>query len=253
MVHLKALPGAPAFDGAFERVLEAALDDARALEAGGVDAILLENFGDTPFYPDSLPPETVAAMARVLGALAEQVTVPLGVNCLRNDARSAVGLCATGEASFFRVNVHTGATVTDQGLLEGRAFETLRERDRLAPGAALLADVQVKHGRPLAERTLLEEAKDTWFRGRADALVVSGVATGAPPSQLDLETLTRDVPEALVYVGSGLSLENASDLLSLAHGAIVGTALKVDGDVSAPVDVERVRKLAEAFADQRPS
>ncbi|MEX1025575.1 MAG: BtpA/SgcQ family protein [Planctomycetota bacterium] len=246
MVHLLPLPGAPRYGGDFEAVLRAARRDAEALAAGGVDAVLIENWGDAPFRP-TVWPETIAAMARVVGELARVAPLPLGVNCLRNDARAALGLLATGEASFLRVNVHVGAAVTDQGLVEGRAWETLRERARLAPGAKLFADLEVKHARPLAWRPLVEEALDTARRGLADALVFSGAATGAPPALEDLAEVRSALPATPLFVGSGFDATNGAGLLAHASGAIVGTALKHDGDVDAPVDVARVRALRLLF------
>jgi len=146
VVHLAPLAGAPRYRGALAPVLAAALRDARALVRGGCDALILENFGDVPFHPGSVPPETVACLARALEALrAAHPRIPLGVNVLRNDARAALGLAAAFELEFLRVNVHAGAAASDQGLLEGRAFETLRERARLCPRTAIWADVHVKH------------------------------------------------------------------------------------------------------------
>ena len=44
MVHLLPLPGAPLYGGDLKPVLERALQDARTLEKGGVDALIIENF-----------------------------------------------------------------------------------------------------------------------------------------------------------------------------------------------------------------
>src|SRR5436190_1191233 len=86
VVHLLPLPGAPLYGGSMQRVLERASADARALVRGGCDALIAENFGDTPFHPQHVPPETVAALARALVALrAAHPRLPLGVNVLRND------------------------------------------------------------------------------------------------------------------------------------------------------------------------
>ncbi len=248
VVHLGPLPGAPRFAGSLDAVLERACADARALVEGGVDCLIVENFGDAPFHAEHVPAETIAGLARALTEVAPLCGErPLGVNVLRNDARAALGLCASTPASFLRVNVHTGAMVTDQGVVEGRAAETLRERSRLAPEAVLLADVHVKHATPLGSESLEEAADEAFGRGGADALILSGLRTGGA---VDLEHLVRvreRLPEAPLWIGSGLTADNAAALLPRVDGAIVGTALKEGGQVLAPVDPARVARLRAAF------
>ena len=79
--------------------------------------------------------------------------IAIGINVLRNDARAALAIAAVVGAACIRVNVHTGARVTDQGLVEGRAAETLRLRRALgAESVAIWADVNVKHSAPLGPR-----------------------------------------------------------------------------------------------------
>ncbi len=114
MIHLPALPGAPAFNGDRTAIRERALTDARRLEAGGVDAVILENFGDAPFYPESVPAHVVAEMTTVAAAVADTVDVPLGLNVLRNDAAAALSVAAAVGADCIRVNVHVGTAATDQ-------------------------------------------------------------------------------------------------------------------------------------------
>jgi membrane complex biogenesis BtpA family protein len=249
VVHLLPTPGAPAAAGDMRRLLERARQDARALASGGCAALIVENYGDTPFYKQHVPAETIAALALALAAVqAEAGGLPVGVNVLRNDARAALGLCATAGAAFLRVNVHCGAMLTDQGLVEGRAAETLRERARLCPRAALLADVHVKHAAVLGAETLEDAAADAWERGHADALIVSGRGTGRAPEAERVARVRRAVPRARVLVGSGLDAESAARLLEHADGAIVGTALKRGGRSAAPVDARRVERIARLFA-----
>jgi uncharacterized protein len=244
VVHLAATPGAPRFEGSVASILERAVVDARALVEGGVDALIVENFGDTPFHRERVPPETIAALALALRAVIDVSRgLPVGINVLRNDARSALGLCAATGASFVRVNVHTGAAVTDQGIVEGRADETLRERARLCPGAAILADVHVKHATPLSRETIGEAASDTLARGLADALIVSGAATGKAPAAESIRAVRAVAGRAVVLLGSGVDERNAAELLVHADGAIVGTALKREGRVSELVDRERVARM----------
>lgn len=248
VVHLGALPGAPRFEGDLEAVLEAAAADARALVAGGADALVVENFGDAPFYKEAVPPETVAALTLGVRVVREAAPmVPVGVNVLRNDAASALGIAAVTGAAFVRINVHVGAMVTDQGVIEGRAAETLRLRERLCPGLPLLCDVHVKHAVPLGGGDLGVAARDTWHRGLASALIVSGTGTGAGVATADLEAVRAAVPEAPVWIGSGLDLASLSTLAPLCDGAFVGTALKQEGRVEAPVDEARVRALRDAW------
>lgn len=249
MVHLLPLPGAPRWRGSMDAVLERAVADAAALEQGGVDAVLVENFLDAPFFPSDVPPETVAAMAVAVREVARAVHLPVGVNVLRNDAAAALAVAAATGARFIRVNVHTGVMLADQGTLEGRAHETLRLRERLASHQrpiAILADVLVKHAVPPAGVDLAQTARDTWQRGLADALIVSGAGTGEPTERARVHAVKTAVPDAPVLIGSGLTPENAPALMAEADGAIVGSVLARGGVAGAGVELERVRRLVEA-------
>lgn len=249
MVHLPALPGSPDFSGDRDTTRERAVADAEALEAGGMDAVLVENFGDIPFHPGEVPRHIVASMTALVGAVRRAVDVPVGVNVLRSDGPGAMAVAAATGASFVRVNVHTGARLTDQGVVEGRAHETLRLRDRLdADDVRVLADIDVKHSAPLAERSLAEVARETVERGGADGLIVSGPATGKSVNRGRLErvaTVAEEIGVPLV-VGSGVTPGTVADLLAVADACIVGTALKRDGETTAAVDRDRVSELVAA-------
>jgi membrane complex biogenesis BtpA family protein len=255
VVHLLPTPGAPRSDGSLARVISRACEDAQALAGNGCDAILVENFGDAPFFPGAVPPETVAAITLCASAVIGVARgLPVGVNVLRNDARAALGICAATGASFLRVNVHAGAAASDQGLLEGRAHETLRERARLAPQVAILADAHVKHATPLGSESLAQAVRELCARALADAVIVSGTATGVAPSAADLREAREAAGTTPVLVGSGLTAENAAELLRFADGAIVGTALERDGRTGEPVEaarVARIRKALDALRDRR--
>src|SRR5436305_239675 len=245
MVHLRALPGAPLF-ASLDAAIEAALFDVRALAAGGVDGFVVENFGDRPFFKNRVPAETVAAMTRVVAELARAVPLPFGVNVLRNDARAALAVAAATGAAFIRVNVHAGAFVADQGILEGEAAETMRLRAALCPHVLVFADHMVKHATPLGVVDEVQSARDLRLRALADAIVVSGAETGAPADPARLRRLREALPDVPLVVGSGLTAENAARFAD-ADAAIAGTSVKRDGAVDAPVDRERVARLVAAF------
>jgi hypothetical protein len=218
--------------------------DARAYERGGADAVVIENFHDVPFTRGPVPPETVAAMAVAGRAVREAVRLPLGFNVLRNDAHAGLALCAACGGSFIRVNVLSAAMVTDQGVIEGRAFEVLRLRRALCPQAQIFADVHVKHGLPLAPIPIEIAARDTLERGLADALIVSGTGTGVATDLKDVERIRSACPRARIFIGSGIAADTVSAYLPWADGVIVGTSLKKNGRVDQPVDEKRVARLA---------
>ena len=248
VVHLKPLPGSPGWAGDMAAVIDAAIADAEAYEQGGADAVIVENFGDTPFRKDAVPPETIAAMARAGAAVRAAMKIPLGFNVLRNDARAALALCSACDGAFLRINVHTGAMLTDQGLVEGRAYETLRERLRLCPNAKILADVHVKHATPLGSETLEDAARDTLERGLADALIVSGSGTGKATDPRLARRLKRACPNAKILIGSGVDTKNVEKLLPFANGVIVGSSLKRGGKPENPIEVKRVKALKKKLA-----
>lgn len=246
VVHLLPLPGSPRWQGNLERLIEFAVNDADSYQRGGADAICVENFGDVPFTKSSVAPETIAAMTAAGRAVRAKVKLPIGFNVLRNDARAALALCAACGGSFIRVNVHTGAMLTDQGLIEGDAYETLRYRERVCPGVEIFADVHVKHGVTLGNWPLEMAARDTLERGLADALIVSGTGTGEATKLADLETVRRACPAAKILLGSGVTAENVRNY-SQADGFIVGSSLKSEGKLANPVDPQRVAKLVKAI------
>lgn len=247
MVHLPALPGAPGHARGMVRLLERARRDAEALAGAGVDGIMVENFGDTPFHPGPVPPESVAGLALALVRVREAVgDLPVGVNVLRNDARAALGIAAVTGAAFIRVNVHVGTMWTDQGPMVGQAHDTLRVRGSLAPSAAILADVHVKHASPPPGETLEEAARNTWHRGLADALVVSGAGTGAPTDPKRVARVAAAVPAAPVWVGSGTSPETLEALWPHTAGFIVGSWMQEEGTPGRAVDPDRARRFMAA-------
>ena len=251
MLHAMALPGAPVYGGDLARVRKALLDDAEALVTGGVDGLMLENFGDSPFYPDRVPAMTVAALTALATEVRRCFPVPLGINVLRNDGRSALAIAVACGAAFIRVNILCGARVADQGLLQGIAHDLLRDRVYLqAQGIPIWADVDVKHSAALAARSLRDEVRDLIERGMADAVIVSGTATGSP---IDLETLrtVRDAASGTpVLIGSGVMTESLGQLIPYADGLIVGSSLKREGLAKNPVDIDRVRSLVAAVHRQ---
>lgn len=250
VIHLPPLPGSPRWGCDLSRVLEQAEREAAVLAEGGANGIIVENFGDAPFRIGRVEPETVAAMTRAVDLVCRTTPLPVGVNMLRSDALSALAVALAAGARFIRVNVHYGTMAADEGLVTGEAFETLRRRRLMsAEHIAIFADVLVKHAVPLGEPDLGLTARETAYRGLADALIVTGPVTGQPAVADDVATVRGAVPDRPLFVGSGVDSGNAARFLAHANGAIVGTSLKKDGLITNPIDSERVRATAEAFRE----
>ena len=250
MVHLRSLPSAGGGASEFERVLEAALRDAEALAKGGMDGVLVENFGDAPFCrgdeADPVAPDIAAGLAVIAREVRLQTSLPVGINCLRNDGFAALGAAAVAGARWVRVNVLAGAYVADQGVLRGEAARLRDYGLRLACEVEILADLMVKHAVPLAPMDPVVAARDLAERSGAAGLVLTGNRTGEAVNRKFLSEIKTAVGDFPVWIGSGLTCDNAVELWPLCDGAIAGTFVKAGGRLDQPVEVRRVEELRRA-------
>jgi hypothetical protein len=246
VVHLLPLPTSPRWGGSLKAVIDRAEQEVTALASGGVDGIIVENFFDAPFTKNQVDPAVVSAMTLIIQRLMNLVTLPMGINVLRNDAQSALAIATCVRAQFIRVNVLTGVMATDQGLIEGQAHHLLRYRRELGSEVKILADVLVKHARPLGSPNLTTAVQETIQRGLADGVILSGWATGSPPTLEDLELASAAANGTPVFIGSGANWENISTLMQAADGVIVSSSLKRRGRIEQPIDPIRVSQFVEA-------
>ena len=245
-IHLLSLPGSPEYSGEMKNILKQALIETEIFKSHKVDGLIIENFRDMPFYPDQVPVETVAAMTVVTNEIKKVFKGPIGVNVLRNDAKAAMAISSACKVQFIRVNVHIGTAVTDQGIIEGRAYETLRLRKSLNSDVLIFADVAVKHASPLGNRSIMDETKDLTERGLADAIIVTGSHTGgeASPKEINIIKQNTALP---VIIGSGITPDNLNKYFSLVDGFIVGSFFKSDGIAKNLVEKSRVKRFMEQF------
>jgi membrane complex biogenesis BtpA family protein len=254
VIHLPPLPGAPAVHGAhpadsLQSAGFQAVKEAKILSDAGFDGIILENFGDVPFYKNQVPPETIASMAIIAAAVRETTRCALGINVLRNDARAALAIAAVTGCDFIRVNVLSGVAATDQGMVEGDAAYLLRERDRLHAPVGILADVHVKHAVTFSSTHIDLAVEEVGSRAMVDGVIVSGRTTGR---LIEFEAL-RSASQAAralkipILLGSGASLDKLAEIKPWVDGMIVGSALRQGGAAGAPLDAKRVREFAKEF------
>jgi membrane complex biogenesis BtpA family protein len=250
VLHLLALPGAPLYDGAMQKVYDQALSELEIFKRNSIDSVIVENFRDVPYYPGRVPAETIAALAAVSREIVRAAGVPVGINVLRSDGEAAVAIAAASGAHYVRVNVHMGAVVSEQGIIEGMSQLSVRLRSALKSSALIFADVGVKHAAALANRGLASETRDLAERGLADAIIVSGDRTGAETSVGDVDVV-RAATTLPLLIGSGATPENVNKVLPKVNGVIVGTYFKKDGVGGNFVDEARVQAFARKLADIR--
>lgn len=249
VVHLLPLPSSANFSGNFHQVVAKSEQEATAIASAGLNGIIIENYFDVPFLKDRVDPAVVASMSLITKRIMHLTDKTIGINVLRNDAQSALAIAYCTGAKFIRVNILTGAFITDSGIIEAAAPNLLPYRELLkANNIKIFADVMVKHAYPMGPIYAIEDvAKETIYRGLADALIVSGVATGSSADIKDIERVKSALPDVPLLIGSGLNNQNAKDFLSIADGAIVATSIKRNEGLNSYIDITKAEKLLETI------
>ncbi len=239
VLHLKPLPGSP-HHISFDEVIDHAIRNARKLEEGGVDAILVENYGDRPYFQKA-GVETVACMTSVMKDVRNEISLPVGVNVLRNDPVAASAIAKAVRAEFIRVNQPVFPSASPEGFLEPSSAFLARYIRQIDLKVRIFADIMVKHAVHFAG---IDDYLDSLERAFADCIVVTGKATGKPPDSEELKKV-KEKATLPVFVGSGVNAENIDIFGKYADGFIVGTYFK-DGE---EVNAEKVRKLCSLLSE----
>ncbi len=241
VVHLQPLPGSPGYKGDLNDIIDKALRDARSLEEGGVNGIIVENYMDIPFKIRITEPETIAAMTVIVREIVKNTSIPVGVSFLRNSGVEALAIAYATGAKFIRVNVYCFPVISAEGTIEPIAREVQELKHKLKTNIEVYADVAVKHAYLHYNASIDELAIETVNRCKADAIIITGKATGQPPEPSDV-ALAKKCNKPVI-IGSGITVNNIKLYWNLADGFIIGTYFKQKGITINPIDPERVKKL----------
>lgn len=251
MCHMQAMPGDPGYDydGGMEKVYDMARADLKALQEGGVDGVMFSNEFSLP-YLTKVKPETVAAMACVIGELKSEIKIPHGVNCLW-DPIASIDLAVAVGGKFIR-EIITGVYASDFGLWNTNVGETVRHKMELgAKDLKMLYNIVPEAASYLGSRTIEDIARSTEFNNKPDALCVSGLTAG---SETDTQILTRvkkSVKHTPIFCNTGCNVNNIKRQLAAADGAVCATTFKYDGIFENAVDVTRVKAFMDEVKDFR--
>jgi membrane complex biogenesis BtpA family protein len=230
MIHLPPLPGYVDSPG-IEHAVRQAIADLHTLQSCDVDGVLVENEYDRP-HRVTANAESTAAMTRITHEVVrESGDTAVGCEILLNDAKASLAVAAMTGGSFIRVDYFVDRmTRPEYGEFAIDPDELLRYRSSIgADRVLILADIQVKYAEMIEPRPIRASAELAREKG-ADAVIVTGNATGSPPSIQDLQQAAVGLP---VLIGSGLDAKNAKTLLAECDGAIVGTSIMSNGRVDA--------------------
>lgn len=251
LVHMQPLPGDPYYDpeGGMEKVIRMAREDVIALQNGGVDGLLFTNEFSTP-YLNKVNPETVAAMAYVMGALREDVKLPYGNDCI-SDEMASIALASATNAVFTRGVFH-GTWSTNSGLISAGAGEAQRLKQSLhIPDFKLVYYLMPESSADAGGRDAITLMKSTYFLDEPDAIAVAGVVAGQKPKVEDIRHCREKYPDAAIFAATGVTIDNVENYMDYIDGIFVGTSFKKDGKFRNQIDQERVAAFMKKVREVR--
>ena len=246
MVHCLPLPGTPGFDGDYQKIIDHAVADAVTLEKAGVDAVIVENMGDTPFTAFLSTAQAVALSAVAYG-VRQSVKLPIGIDAAFNDCKASLAIAGIAGADFIRVPVFVDTVVFTDGIIKPAARECIAYRKELGlEHVKILADVQVKHAHMLLPYISIEQSAKEAADNGADGIIVTGSAIGEE-TPLDMIGRVKKVVGIPVLAGSGVKASNIKAQMEIADGAVIGSSLKEGGVLTNPISYELVKQVMDGL------
>ncbi len=250
MVHVRPLPGSALYNPSvlgMKEIIAIARKEAQILQDAGVDGVQVENIWDYPYVKTGhIAMENLASLAVVVNEVSSTLSIPVGVNVHMNGGVEALACAVAGQARWIRVFEWCNAYISQVGFVDSVGAQVAIMRNHLqANDIVTLCDVNVKHGSHflIHDRSIEEQAKDIQQQG-GDVLVVTGFETGIAPTPEKVELIQKAV-SLPVILGSGVTTENAGELLRVADGAIVGSYFKRDNNWKNEVVYDRTKQFMD--------
>lgn len=257
VIHVGALPGTPRSTQTVTELVTQAKFEAQLYRECSVDALYIENMHDVPYLRGEVGPEIVAAMTAIGREVKAVSELPVGIQILAGANVEAMAVAHAAGLNFIRAEGYAYAHVADEGLIQASAANLLRYRRMIgAENVQVWTDVKKKHAaHAITEDVSLGETAATVEFMGADCVIITGTATGHPPSVADVKEAKANC-RLPVVLGSGITVDNIEKFYNDADGFIVGSAFKIDGLWSNTVDVPRVKQFMSVLhklrINQRP-
>lgn len=241
MIHLPSLRNTD-FD--INEIINYAIDETKKLEDLGYDGIVIENFGDQPFSSIKVEDEIIVKLSIICHELRKVFSGSIGLNILRNATLQAMKIASILKLDFVRSNIWEGAYVTDQGIINGVAYDVMKTKRLMNSKVKIFADIFVKHATPLADFSVLEAAEHALGRGGADDIIISGRKSGGEIDYSMLDELNSSGIKPII--GSGLKLDSIPKYKGKISGAIVGSAIK-EKDITSKIDMSKASEFIKKW------
>ncbi|MEM1321936.1 MAG: BtpA/SgcQ family protein [Bacteroidota bacterium] len=253
MIHLRALPGTPAYGSDDALILETALEEAALYKKAGLDALMLENMHDVPYVRRQVGPEITAMMTLVAHEVRKQTQLPCGLQILAGANRQALAVAKAADLQFIRAEGFVYGHLADEGYMDADAGELLRYRRQIeAEHIAIFTDIKKKHSaHQLTADVDIVETAQTAAYFRSDALILTGAATGQQANLNELNQVQQAV-DLPVLLGSGITLDNLAVCLQ-ADALIVGSWFKEKGHWANALSYDRVARFMDRVRQLRDS
>ncbi|HOT74618.1 MAG TPA: BtpA/SgcQ family protein [Candidatus Wallbacteria bacterium] len=246
MIHVGALPGAPASRLSVSEIIKNAAEEALLYKKAGVHSIMIENMHDIPYVKGSCGPE-ISTLMSIIGYEVKKVSkLPCGIQILAGANREAMAAAHAAGLDYIRAEGFVFGHMADEGMIESCAGDLLRYRKAIgAERIKVFTDIKKKHSsHAITSDITIEETAHAAEFFLSDGVIVTGAATGC---EADLEEIGRvkkhvKIP---VLVGSGVDIDNVKTYLSASDALIVGSYFKHDGDWRNGVCYERVKTFMD--------
>jgi predicted TIM-barrel enzyme len=227
MLHLRGETDEDKFD--------IACTEADQLAAGGVDAVLVEDYFGSP-----------EVVEKVLAYLqAERPDITYGVNILDDYERTFAAAAAYG-AKFVQLDAVAGQLPPDEDPAFAERLAQLRESTQVL----ILGGVRFKY-QPVRSGRTLEEDLALGVQ-RCDVIVVTGPGTGIETDPGKIQKFRELVgPDYPLFVGAGVTVDNAAAQLEHTDGAIIGSYFKQEHRDSEALEPEYVASLMSTIRSIR--
>lgn len=248
MVHLLPLPSNMSYMDNKEEIVKNAIEDAKLLIEGGVDAIALENFSDWPQYSTEVPLEAYSLMLSIAAQIKSFCTIPFGVNIEMNAWRQEWAMAYAVDADFIRVEAFVDNRAGSFGYIEACSTGMMNLMKEYPSKTVLFTDVHTAETYGVPEVPINELAKNA-INHDSSAIIVTENDQSKRVTVEDVKSMREAIGDFPIIVGSGVKPATVLDYLEYADAVIVGRGFKTGDRINLAKVTEFMSIVKDTYGD----